>query len=211
MLARGTQTRSMPCPKFSIRSSSSIERVFKVQTNCHLDRAVQIEKGLRAKSPENGNITQIGWRLSAISREGCRFSGRGDTPHNARKPIFSGLFVIWLRTILNWMTSWLTWQDSNPDIPRLQTPFEISKEFRTFSRKSGLETSGTIFPAHGTARLSVPGSVLKCGVLPTSTRRTLLPTTTNPRSIQKTHVQTSAFSTRPRVSGSAKAARKNTA
>jgi hypothetical protein len=69
--------------------------------HCDVDLAVQIEKGLPAKSPENGNITQMGWRLSAISREGCRFSGRGDTPHNARKPIFSGLFVIWLRTILS--------------------------------------------------------------------------------------------------------------
>jgi hypothetical protein len=57
-------------------------------------RAVQIEKGLRAESPENGNIPQVGWRLSAISREGCHFSGRGDAAQNARKPVFSGLFVI---------------------------------------------------------------------------------------------------------------------
>src|ERR1700722_7606258 len=50
-------------------------------------RAVLIEKGLRAESPENGNIAQLGWRLSAISREGCHFSGRGDATQNARAGI----------------------------------------------------------------------------------------------------------------------------
>ena len=64
------------------------------KTDCRPYRAVQIEKGLRAESPENGNIPQVGWRLSAISREGCHFSGRGDAAQNARKPVFSGLFVI---------------------------------------------------------------------------------------------------------------------
>jgi len=71
---------------------------------------VPIEKGLRAKSPENGNITQIGRRLLAISREGCRFSGRGGTTQNARKPVFGGLFAIWLQTISSWENGWLAMQ-----------------------------------------------------------------------------------------------------
>jgi hypothetical protein len=89
----------MPAPGAAGLSASS--SIVRGQNRLPPYRAVQIEKGLRAESPENGNIPQVGWRPSAISREGCHFSGRGDAAQNARKPVFSGLFVIWLRTILS--------------------------------------------------------------------------------------------------------------
>jgi DNA-binding winged helix-turn-helix (wHTH) protein len=54
---------------------------------------VQIEKSLRRKSPENGNISNIGRRLSADSRVSCSFSVSGDISQNARKPVFCGLFA----------------------------------------------------------------------------------------------------------------------
>jgi hypothetical protein len=38
------------------------------KSNCRPSHAVQIEKSLRGKSPENGNISDTGRRLSAFSR-----------------------------------------------------------------------------------------------------------------------------------------------
>jgi hypothetical protein len=55
--------------------------------------AVGSKPSLRPKSPENGNILNIGWRLSADSRVGCSFSESGDISQNARKPVFCGLSV----------------------------------------------------------------------------------------------------------------------
>src|SRR4029077_13914019 len=43
-------------------------------------------KSLRRKSPENGNISNIGRRLSADSRVSCSFLESGDVSQNARKP-----------------------------------------------------------------------------------------------------------------------------
>ena len=43
-------------------------RLTKTEKHCDVCRGVQIEKGLYAKSPENGNIPQLAWRLSANSR-----------------------------------------------------------------------------------------------------------------------------------------------
>jgi hypothetical protein len=47
--------------------------------------------------------------------------------------------------------AWLTWEDSNSNIPNLRRPFEIFKEFRTISPNPSLETFGTILPIFGNA------------------------------------------------------------
>ena len=54
--------------------------------NCRPRHAVRIEKGLRRRSPENGNILGIGRRLSGFSRDSCGSSESRDTAANSKNP-----------------------------------------------------------------------------------------------------------------------------
>ena len=46
---------------------------------------MQIAKNLRWKSPENGNISKVGRRLSAFSLFSCAFPEPGDIPYEREK------------------------------------------------------------------------------------------------------------------------------
>ena len=82
-----------------LRSGRTTYRM-ETKVHCGTYQSVGIEKGLHRESPENGNITEIGWRLSGISRRSCRNSRFGDATKVAGKPPFCGIFTIFLRTIL---------------------------------------------------------------------------------------------------------------
>jgi hypothetical protein len=75
--------------------------------------------------------------------------GSPETKSNARKAAIFGPSSCFLGIVTERRNAWLTWEDSNCHIPDLQTPFEMSAEFQTFSRKFGLETFGTILPLLG--------------------------------------------------------------
>jgi hypothetical protein len=89
--------------------------------------------------------------------------GSSETGTELQKPANGRLFAP-LRAISRFGNGWLTWQDSNSDIPSLQNPFEKFEEFRAKSRNPGLETFGTIFPANGNTETLTPRSVVKCCV-----------------------------------------------
>ena len=80
----------MPAPGAAGLSASS--SIVRGQNRLPPYRAVQIEKGLRAKSPENGNITHMGWRLSEISRAGCYFPDTM-TPRKMRESLYLADFL----------------------------------------------------------------------------------------------------------------------
>ncbi len=52
------------------------------------------------------------------------------------KPGFSRPFWRKLQTVAKHRSGWLSSQDSNCDIPRFETAFEIPNEFRAISKKS---------------------------------------------------------------------------
>jgi hypothetical protein len=55
---------------------------------------------------------------------------------NRKRPPLAGISDIAQGNVSARRTGWLTSEDSNSDLPSLQRPFEISKEFRTNSWKS---------------------------------------------------------------------------
>jgi len=61
--------------------------------------AVLIEPGLRSLSPENGNISNIYQRLSAISLSDCRNWELGDGAPMCKRPQLAGIYAISVRTI----------------------------------------------------------------------------------------------------------------
>jgi hypothetical protein len=97
---------------------------------------VQIEPGLRSRSPKNGNISNIGRRLSAVPGQKWLIPERGDRLPIRKSPPLAGISAITKDGLPESRTAWLTTEDSNSDIPSLQTPFEISREFCPFSSKS---------------------------------------------------------------------------
>jgi hypothetical protein len=115
----------------------------------HTGHAVQIEPNLRSQSPKNGNISNMRRRLSAFSPQSCANLESGDRLPIQKNSQLAGVYAICDYTISSCWTGWLTWEDSNLHIPALKMPFEMSGEFRTFSRKFGPETSGTILPILG--------------------------------------------------------------
>src|SRR6266851_2219077 len=61
-----------------------------VGQNCLPHHAVLIAPGLRLGSAKNGNISYVGWRLSAISRSDCA-NWRDREPIH-KKPQFAGTY-----------------------------------------------------------------------------------------------------------------------
>jgi hypothetical protein len=108
------------------------------QDDCHSDHAVQIEPGLRSRSPKNGNISNIGRRLSAVPGQKWLIPERGDRLPIRKSPPLAGISAITKDGFPESRTAWLTGEDSNCDIPTFQTPFEKSREFRPISKKSRL-------------------------------------------------------------------------
>jgi hypothetical protein len=53
-----------------------------------------------------------------------------------RKARISGPFSSLLGSLGKRTTAWLTWEDSNLNIPDREMPFEMSREFPHFSSKS---------------------------------------------------------------------------
>jgi hypothetical protein len=59
---------------------------------CHLYRSVVLEPVSANRLHENGNFRGLGWRLSANSRQGCRFLKTRDFGQPHRNPIKFGTF-----------------------------------------------------------------------------------------------------------------------
>jgi hypothetical protein len=64
----------------------------KVQIHCHLYRALVIEPVSSNSLHKNGNFCGLGWRLSANSRQGCRFLETRDFGQPHGNPIKCGTF-----------------------------------------------------------------------------------------------------------------------
>jgi hypothetical protein len=105
---------------------------------CRAYHAVDLFSGLQGESPENGSFLGFGWRLLGIL--GPRSSNIGLQRLLAmRKARVLRAFLIQRRKFSETLNAWLTWEDSNPHIPNSKMAFEMSGEFRTFSRNTGLE------------------------------------------------------------------------
>jgi len=67
-----------------------------------------------------------------------RQSGSPETKANARKAGISGPFSRLLGSLAERRSAWLTWEDSNFDIPISKNAFEMSAEFPLFWPKTRL-------------------------------------------------------------------------
>src|SRR5258706_10543910 len=65
-----------------------------VGQDCLPHHAVLIAPGLRHESPENGNISNVGWRLSAISLPSCSNWEYRDGQPIRKKPQLVGTYRI---------------------------------------------------------------------------------------------------------------------
>jgi hypothetical protein len=81
--------------------------------DCRGGHAVQIDLGLRPRSPKIGNISNARWRLSAIPRRNCLNSESGDTPPIHKSPQLVGLSGISEGDVSRRRTGWLGQKDSN--------------------------------------------------------------------------------------------------
>jgi hypothetical protein len=105
----------------------------KVECDCVPHHAVLIAPGLWLASPKNGNISYVGWRLSAISPYDCSNWEHRDGEPIRKKPQLAGICRIYGSTIFSFTT-----EDSNFHIPDWKKPFEVSTEFPHFSTKFGV-------------------------------------------------------------------------
>jgi hypothetical protein len=78
----------------------------------HRPHAGLIEPGLQPPSPRNGNISNIRWRLTTISRRKWPNSVSGDRPPNRKSPPFAGISGIAEGKISRRRTAWLGREDS---------------------------------------------------------------------------------------------------
>ena len=77
------------------------------------DRTVQIEAGLRSRSPKNGNISNIGRRLSAVPGQKWLIPERGDRLSIRKSPPLAGISAITKNGFPESRTAWLGREDSN--------------------------------------------------------------------------------------------------
>jgi hypothetical protein len=75
--------------------------------------AVQIEPGLQPQSPENGNISNIRRRLSAISSWKEPKVVSGDRPAICKSPPLAGISEVTKGKVSRRRTGWLGREDSN--------------------------------------------------------------------------------------------------
>jgi hypothetical protein len=81
--------------------------------DCHGGHAVQIEPGLRPRSPENGNISNIRRRLSAISLPQRPIWEPGDRWPIRKSPLLAGISEVTEGKVSRRRTAWLGREDSN--------------------------------------------------------------------------------------------------
>ena len=77
------------------------------------DRTVQIETGLRSRSPKNGNISNIRRRLSEIYRWKWPNLESGDQRPIYKSPLLAGIIAITKDRLPECRTAWLGREDSN--------------------------------------------------------------------------------------------------
>jgi hypothetical protein len=81
--------------------------------HCKAGHAVLIESSLRSQSPENGSISNIRRRLSAISRPETPIPEPGDRQPIRKSPPLAGLCRIVEGKVSGRRTGWLGREDSN--------------------------------------------------------------------------------------------------
>ena len=89
----------------------------KAEYDSGLRRAVLIEPSLQYGSPENGNISACGRRLSVFSPLNLPNPDHRDRLLNRESPPLAGISEVTQGQVSRRRTGWLTWEDSNLHIP----------------------------------------------------------------------------------------------
>src|ERR1700716_4284451 len=103
--------------------------------HCDTGHAVQIEPRLRSRSPENGNISNIRRRLSAISLRDWPNSASRDRPQFAKAPHWRGfLTLLRVKSPVARLAGWggrirtSAWWNQNPLPYHLATPQQAGRK-----------------------------------------------------------------------------------
>ena len=99
--------------------------------------AVQIEKSLRAKSPENGNIRRVGRRLSVVWPAKTAYRESGDYPRVRKSPLSAGSSAIPRDPLLNGALAGWGGRDRTSEWRNQKSPrrFDLTAYFSQLVRK----------------------------------------------------------------------------